>query len=73
MSMPMFSGKQDNYHKFKREFIELTSAEQLLPVSWMGYLKRALITLKAKRVVEGLMDMIKAWKELDRRYGSRTD
>ena len=69
--MASFLGKQDEYHEFKREFIELPSADNHPPASWMGYLKQALLTLKAKKVVEGIMDMHNVWKELNRRYGSR--
>jgi hypothetical protein len=66
-----FSGRPEDFHKFKREFVELTFDQGYTPALWLAQLLRCMTSMDTKKDVEGHTSVEEAWLELSRRYGSR--
>ena len=68
--LPKFDGKPENYFEFKRRFQELVKTVKCSPVLEMTYLVDHL-AVEAAKYVRGIREPVKAWAQLDKRYGDR--
>ena len=65
VTIPTFSGAPEDYHEFRRVFTELTGGEGYSPAVLMAQL-RTHLPVDAKKLVEGIVTVGEAWKELER-------
>ena len=70
VSLPVFDGKADGFHEFRRVFRELAAHEDYSPPLYLAQL-RGRLSADAKAVIAGITKVEEAWEELDRRYGNR--
>ena len=64
------SGKAADYHTFKRVFSELTEGEGYPPAVHMAQL-RSHLPREAARLVDGQVEITRAWRDLDEEYGNK--
>ena len=70
VKLPSFGGEAHEFHEFRRTFTELTSEAGYPPAVLMAQL-RTHLSRDPLRLVEGHTEVAGAWKELERRYGSK--
>ena len=69
VQLPTFSGQVGDYPDFKGQFRELAANDGYTSVIELAQLRRKL-TVEARSVVEGVMNVEEAWTMLDDRYGN---
>ena len=70
VKLPSFGGEAQEFHEFRRTFTELTRGANYPPAVMMAQL-RARISGEPLKLIEGHTEVAGAWKELERRYGSK--
>ena len=70
VKLPSFGGEAQEFHEFRRTFTELTRGANYPPAVMMAQL-RARLSGEPLKLVEGHTEVAGAWKELERRYGSK--
>ena len=70
VSLPTFSGRQEDFSEFQSQFKELCRGEGYTPVLEMAQLKLKL-PKEALTALTGLRDPGKAWDRLEEMYGNR--